>query len=138
MEQGSSKLSVFFEAPFWVGVFERWEGGMLRVCKVTFGSEPKDQEVLAFVLEHYRELKFSLPLEASEARTVRNPKRLQREIQRELQHPGVGTKSQQALTLQRERLKSVRKKQSRSEKKAEAREQFEAKQEKKRQKHRGR
>ena len=36
-----SKLTVYFEEPFWVGVFERMENGKLSVCKVTFGAEPK-------------------------------------------------------------------------------------------------
>ena len=39
------KLTVFFDDPFWVGVFERTDGGKLSVCKVTFGAEPKDYEV---------------------------------------------------------------------------------------------
>ena len=43
-------LTVYFENPFWVGVFERIEGGKLSVCKVTFGAEPKDYEVWSFVL----------------------------------------------------------------------------------------
>ena len=32
-----ASLKVFFENPFWVGVFERIEDGKLSVCKVTFG-----------------------------------------------------------------------------------------------------
>ena len=36
-------LTVFFDDPFWVGVFERIEDGKLFVCKVTFGAEPKMQ-----------------------------------------------------------------------------------------------
>ena len=39
------ELTVFFEEPFWVGVFERIEDGKLSVCKVTFGAEPKDYDV---------------------------------------------------------------------------------------------
>ena len=39
------KLTVFFEDPFWVGIFERIEKGKLSVCRVVFGSEPKDYEV---------------------------------------------------------------------------------------------
>ena len=42
MEEQSGKLTVFFEDPFWVGVFERISEGRLSVCKVTFGAEPKD------------------------------------------------------------------------------------------------
>ena len=31
-------LTVFFEGPFWVGVFERVEDGKLSVCRVVLGS----------------------------------------------------------------------------------------------------
>ena len=51
-------LTVFFEGPFWIGVFERIDDGKLSVCKVTFGAEPKDYDVLEFVLRHYNELAF--------------------------------------------------------------------------------
>lgn len=47
------KLTVFFEEPFWVGVFERIEDGKLSVAKVTFGAEPKDYEVQDFELSCY-------------------------------------------------------------------------------------
>ena len=42
-------LTVYFDDPFWVGVFERVENGKLSACKVTFGAEPRDVEVLEFV-----------------------------------------------------------------------------------------
>ena len=45
MDKVSGKLTVFFEEPFWVGVFERVSDGNLSVCKVTFGAEPKDYEI---------------------------------------------------------------------------------------------
>ena len=51
MDKVSGRLTVFFEAPFWVGVFECISDGKLSVCKVTFGAEPKDYEVCDFVLE---------------------------------------------------------------------------------------
>ena len=38
------KLTVYFEEPFWVGIFEHIEDGKLSVAKVTFGVEPKDYE----------------------------------------------------------------------------------------------
>lgn len=53
MDTEYGSLTVFFENPFWVGVFERVSNGKLSVCKVTFGAEPKDYEVWAFVLKHY-------------------------------------------------------------------------------------
>ena len=33
MDIDSTKLTVFFEAPFWIGVFERIERRKLSVCK---------------------------------------------------------------------------------------------------------
>ena len=44
----SSCLTVFFEEPFWVGVYERQSGNRLEVCKITFGAEPKDYEIMTF------------------------------------------------------------------------------------------
>ena len=43
MDKAAGRLTVFFEEPFWVGVFERISEGKLSVCKVTFGAEPKDE-----------------------------------------------------------------------------------------------
>ena len=45
MDSTSGKLTVYFEDPFWIGVFERISDGKLTACKVTFGAEPKDSEV---------------------------------------------------------------------------------------------
>ncbi len=45
-----TSLTVFFEYPFRVGVFERIDEGKLSVCKVTFGAESKDYALWAFVL----------------------------------------------------------------------------------------
>ena len=59
MDKVSGRLTVFFEEPFWIGVFERISEGKLSVCKVTFGAEPKDYEVYDFVLRNYYRLKFS-------------------------------------------------------------------------------
>ena len=42
MDEVTGKLTVFFEDPFWVGVFERIDHGRLSVSKVTFGAEPKE------------------------------------------------------------------------------------------------
>ena len=41
MDKTNGKLTVYFEKPFWVGIFERTEDGKLSVAKVTFGVEPK-------------------------------------------------------------------------------------------------
>ena len=41
MEQGYARITVCFEAPFWIGVLEREWGGTLEVCKIVFGAEPR-------------------------------------------------------------------------------------------------
>ena len=46
----TGRLTVFFEGPFWVGVFERISDGKLSACKVIFGAEPRDCEVWDFIL----------------------------------------------------------------------------------------
>ena len=106
------RLTVFFEPPFWVGVYERQEGGRYTVSKMTFGAEPKEYEVYAFVLKTWSRWQFSPAVEAQGwAARQSNPKRRQREIRRQLQSSGVGTKAQQALSLQREQNKCQRKEQ---------------------------
>jgi len=137
MGKVSGKLTVFFEEPFWVGVFERLEDGKLSVAKVTFGAEPKDYEVYEFVLKHYYSLQFSPAVATVVKEAKQNPKRMQRNVKRELQEHGIGTKSQQALKLQQEQNKQERKVKSREQKLAEAARMFELKQQKKKAKHKG-
>ena len=133
-----AKLTVYFDDPFWVGVFERIEDGKLSVCRITFGAEPKDYEVLEFVLKHYCELEFSPAVETVTKRTADNPKRRQRNARKQLEHTGIGTKSQQALQMQSEQNKQERKVRSREQKLAEEERLFALKQQKKKEKHRGR
>lgn len=138
MDKVWSRLTVFFEEPFWVGVFERVSEGKLSVCRVTFGAEPKDCEVDAFVLKNYSRLRFSPSVEADVRKASRSPKRIQREVHRQVQNTGIGTKSQQALKLQQEQLKTERRRVNREQREAEKQRQFELKQQKRKEKHRGR
>lgn len=137
MDRDTVKLTVYFEDPFWVGVLERIENGTLSVCKTTFGAEPKDYEVWEFVLISYYQLKFSPSVAVNVKREATNPKRIQRETRKQ-SAAGIGTKSQQALQLLREENKLERKTLSREQREAEKKRQFELKQEKRKQKHRGR
>lgn len=45
MQKSRASFTVFFEDPFWVGVYEREEPGGLTACRVVFGAEPKDGEI---------------------------------------------------------------------------------------------
>ena len=132
-----ASLTVFFEDSFWVGVFERIEDRKLSVCKVTFGAEPKDYDVLDFVLHHYYELAFSTAIEIETRQAADNPKRRNRNARKHLENTGIGTKSQQALQRQREEMKTERRQINREEREAEAQRRFEMKQAKKKEKRRG-
>ena len=43
------KLTVYFDEPFWVGVFERCDNGKLSVCKITFGQI---EEIAGIPIDH--------------------------------------------------------------------------------------
>ena len=62
---------------------------------------------------------------------------MQRDVKKQLQDTGIGTKSQQALKLQQEKNKQSRKVKSREQKLSEAERLFELKQQKKKERHRG-
>ena len=132
-----TSLTVYFNEPFWVGVFEIVDNGKLSVCKVTFGAEPKDYEVWEFILRHYYELNFSAPVKTEIKRVADNPKRRQRNAKKQLSEAGIGTKSQQALKKQREEMKTERKQKSRKQKEAEKQRLFELKQQKRKEKKKG-
>ena len=137
MDKTNGKLTVYFEEPFWVGVFERIEDGKLSVAKVIFGAEPKDYEVQEYIQQYYFSLKFSPAVETVVKDIKRNPKRMQREAKKQTMETGIGTKSQQALKIQQEQNKQERKVRSREKKEADELRMFELKQQKKREKHRG-
>lgn len=137
MNKISVKLTVYFESPFWVGVLEQISEDSLSVCKVTFGAEPKDYEVWDFIIRHYYGLKFSPAVKTEVKQIADNPKRRQRNARRQVQNPGIGTKSQQALQMQREEMKTERRQMTRKQREAEKLRQFELKQQKRKEKHKG-
>lgn len=139
MDTAKARLTVLFDPPFWVGLFERESGGRYEACKHTFGAEPRDAEVYALVLEQYHRLAFSPALEAApgEDRSV-SPKRAQRLARRQTQPAGIGTKAQQALQLQREQAGRERRALSREERAAEQERRYRLHQQKRRARHRGR
>ena len=139
MEKTIAKLTVFFEDPFWVGVYERECGGRYEACRIVFGAEPKDYEVYDFMLKNWNRFRFSpsIRIRRSLEQTV-NPKRMQREIRKQLLEKGAGTKSQQALSLMREEGKQQRQTDARQKREQDKEPRFLLRQEKRKEKHRGR
>lgn len=132
-----TKFTVFFEEPFFIGVFEKTDGNKLSVCMITFGAEPTDAEIYTFILKYYNKLNFSKPVKTAQKQKADNPKRRQRAARKQLEKTGIGTKSQQALQKQREEMKTERKQKNKKQKQSEKQRHFELKQQKKKEKHRG-
>lgn len=133
-----ASFTVYFEPPFWVGLYQREDGDSCRVCKITFGREPRDQEVLEWLLQNHWKMRFSPPVAGErKAASLPNPKRLRREARKAVSPAGTGTKAQQALQLQREQHKMQRQAGSKERREAEQERKLALRQEKRRQKHRG-
>jgi hypothetical protein len=137
------KATIFFEKRFWIGTFERTDKEGYTVARHIFGAEPSDPEIHEFVLNHYHELKFGdLNKEINIQIQRMNPKRVQREVRREMERMKETTKlSTMAQDYMREELekKKIEKKSvSSAEKQARREEQFALKQQKKKEKQRGR
>lgn len=131
-------FTVLFQPPFWVGVYERAQGGRLEVCRITFGAEPRDGEVLAYLLEHWRQLRFSPAVEDDLPRQAPvNPKRARREARRQSEEGrGIVTKAQQAIQMQREQGKAERAAKTRARREEEKERQFLLRERRRKEKHR--
>lgn len=131
-------LTVLFEDPFWIGLFEVTDEEGLHVCKVTFGAEPTGQEIIEFVEKNWHKLKYSEGIETTSTLEIKkSPKRQLREARKQMVSQGIGTKSQQALKMQQERNKVERKQLSKAEREAERQRKFDLRQAKKKEKHKG-
>ncbi len=135
----SCKLTVFFEDPFWVGIFERTGDGYLEAAKIVFGAEPKDHEIYDQFIKYFSKLRFSPGISDIEIDSKKvNPKRMQRLIKSQVLKTGAGTKAQEALKLQMQENKLLRKSFQKKRAEDEKQRQYELRQQKKKEKHKGR
>ena len=135
------KLTVYHDGQFWIGVIEHEQNGKLKAGRLIFGAEPKDQEVLEFV--NGRLLAFVAGLSEEVAADTKpagkiNPKRLARQVSRELQQSGVSTYAQTALQLEYEKRKKAKQIVSRQRREEMKELKWEARVAKAKNKHRGR
>lgn len=119
MFEGS--LTVTFEDPYWVGIFERLDEQGYSVAKILFGSEPNAEIVHQAVLQQYHSLSFSKPTpEPPPAQKSVGYKRRQRELKELMgRAPGLPPDATQALKEERQRLATARKKRQKEERDAE-------------------
>lgn len=136
----SIELTLFFEEPFWVGIFKKKDQKECKISKFTFGSEPKAYEVYDFILKNFYNLRFSdadiLKEKVISSRKI-SPKRLQREINKEMKNTGAVTKSQAVIKIQYEKNKIAVKKISKEKRYSEQERKFEIRKMKKVMKHKG-
>ena len=136
MEIVSIGLTVYFEDGFWHGLFEQECEGTYQVCRVTFGQEPKEDEILKLLQTQFVRLSFSPEATVKQHVKIKNPKRLQRAVKKQVKQK-VSSKSQELLQLQFEERKKHSKQQSSLQKQLLKQEKFERKQQKRREKHKG-
>ena len=136
MEIVSIGLTVYFEDGFWHGLFEQEYEGTYQVCRVTFGQEPKEDEILKLLQTQFVQLSFSPEATVKQHVKIKNPKRLQRAVKKQVKQK-VSSKSQELLQLQYDERKKYSKQQSSLQKQLLKQEKFERKQQKRREKHKG-
>lgn len=135
------KATIFFDKCYWVGTFERTDKEGYALARHIFGGEPADPEVYEFVLNNYQELQFGEPKEFTLEIKRKNPKRVQREVRREMEQIKKTTKpstfAQDYVREEQEKKKLQKKSKNSAEKNARNEEQFALKQQKKKEKQRG-
>ena len=132
------KLTVYFDDPFWVGIYERQAESGYAVARVVFGGEPSDAELYQFILQHYDEFRFGPTLAGGcIEEDKRNYKRVQREVRHAMQQHGVGTKAQQAMKASIAQAGQERQQLARAAHAREEEQRFHEKQQKKKEKQRG-
>lgn len=137
--QEETLFTVFFENPFWVGIFEKRDVNGYSAAKVVFGPEPADPEILAFIAQKYpRQINYSKANIDYRAVTHKvNPKRQQREASKLINQTGISSKAKETLKLEYENNAQKRKKKHKEKKIAILEEKYEQKAEKKKQKKKG-
>jgi hypothetical protein len=138
MEQIEGSCTVYFDDPFWVGVFERTYNNTYQVARVVFGAEPSNQEILDFLTFHYDRVVFSIP---SKTEVTLIPYRVKakrsiRNARKEVRKP-IGNASHLALQKQWELVAKERKETRKNNREAREEKKFLLHQEKRKQAKKG-
>lgn len=139
MDRNYCSFTVLFQPPFWVGVAERWDEEGYSVARVVFGAEPTDAQLYQWLEREWHRLNFSPAAERKRPITERkNPKRAQREAGEATRAQGISTRAQEALSRQREQEGLARKQEAKSLRERKQQDKYLLRQQKKREKKRGR
>ena len=136
-----SIFTVYFDDPYWVGIFELTVDECYSIARVVFGAEPSDAQILEYLSKNYpNQVRFTTSSEAQiqKPKNYVNPKRKQREAAQLLAQNGSSTKAQEALQQAYESRKQERQQEQKLLKEETERLKYLQKAEKKKQKKRGR
>ncbi|MCZ0067247.1 YjdF family protein [Bacillus sonorensis] len=135
------KLTIYYDGQFWIGIIEIVQEGNVKAFRHLFGREPKDVEILNFV--HHQLLQVISQTEQegigikAEAKKKINPKRLQRQVAKEMKSTGVSTKAQQAIKQGLEAKKAMNKRLNKEQREKEKEQKYRLGKQKAKEKHRG-
>ncbi len=131
---------VFFEDPFWVGLFSISDGSTVKYCRIVFGQEPSDIELYTFILNNFNSLKLSEidQLLPENNKLAANPKKRKKQASEEIKaRPGSKLSykiiKQSLAAGKKESKRNMRHKIENGDKKLS----FEIKQRKRKEKHKG-
>ncbi|WP_349533310.1 YjdF family protein [Leuconostoc citreum] len=110
----SLSLTIIFDQPFYVGIFERKTGDVYEVSKINLGtSEPRDSLIYELLIENWHHVRFNTVNIANNEQIQKkiSPKRMQRLAKKALKL-GLSTKAvklaQTAQKLEKKKHKSLR------------------------------
>ncbi|MFC3633447.1 YjdF family protein [Enterococcus rivorum] len=129
-------MNYFFNGQFRCGLVEFTDtDGHLQVRQHIFWKEPNEEEIFSFLsrrLPQLLEQKWYADIKEIKEQKRVNPKRMQRMLRIARQKLVLSTKSQQAISQQRDKLKTIKNKRNKEGKQQFMEEQFKKKQEKRR------
>lgn len=141
MNQTCIKATVVLDKSLWVVLFERMDKKKYSAARAIFGEEPSDPELYEFISIHFYELKFTKPQNFRLIIKRKNPKRMHREVRKEMEKAKAGspktTRAHEVLRVELEKNKKLKKTISRAEKEKKLQEKFVLHQVKKKKKKRG-
>jgi hypothetical protein len=134
-------LTIYHDGQFWVGIIEIVEDGKLRAFRYVFGAEPKDKEILDFIYYRLQDIinqsvHSGLNVKGKSNKKI-NPKRLQRQVAKQINKVGVSTKAQEAMKQEYEEKKKSKKKRAKQYREELKEQKYLMKKQKARAKHKG-
>lgn len=116
------KLTILHDGKFYVGIVETVSENTLKAYRYVFGAEPKDQDVLDFVYQDLQRLldtqhQEGVPIDQNVIQKI-NPKRLQRQVSKEMAQSSISSKAQEAMKKEYEHRKKLKNEKSKVQREA--------------------